>query len=46
MGMYIVCFLVLMFSLGDAEPQNRIFKISECNKVVKYAVKIMLECKL
>ena len=35
-----------MFSLGGTETQDSIFKILECIKVVKYAVKIMLECTL
>ena len=35
-----------MFRLGGTEIQDSIFKILECIKVVKYAVKIMLECAL
>ena len=35
-----------MFSLGGTETQDSILKILECIKVVKYAVKIMLECTL
>ena len=41
MAIFILPFLVPSFSLGDAETQNSIFKISECIKVVKYAVKIV-----
>ena len=35
-----------MFSLGGTETQDSILKILECIKVIKYAVKIMLECTL
>ena len=38
MGIFI---LVPIFSLGDAETQNSILKISECTEVLKYAVKIV-----
>ena len=41
MGIFILLFWVAMFSLDDAETQNSIFKISECIKVVKYAIKIV-----
>ena len=41
MGIFILLFLVPMFSLCDAETQNSIIKISECIKVVKYVVKIV-----
>ena len=46
MGIFILHFLIPMFSLGGAETQDSILKILECIKVVKYAVKIMLECAL
>ena len=45
MGIFILLFCYQCLAhLGDAETQDIIFKILECIKVVKYAVKIMLEC--
>ena len=35
MAIFIILFLVPMFSLGDAETQNNIFKSLKCVKVVK-----------
>ena len=48
MSIFILPFLVPIFSLGDVETQDSIFRINflECIKVVKCAVKITLECAL
>lgn len=45
-GYFHMAFLVPMFSVGDAETWNSILKILECIKVIKYAIKILLECVL
>ena len=41
MAIFILLFLVPMFSLGDTETQNSILEFSECIKLVKYVVKIV-----
>ena len=35
MAIFIILLLVPIFSLGDAETQNNIFKFLKCIKVVK-----------
>ena len=45
-GYFHMAFLLPMFSVSDDETRNSILKILECIEVIKYAIKILLECVL